>query len=145
MEANARWGRTHLRHLNLFCGMEGSRKPLPFPDKTFDAFFANGALSSLKTKKEQCDFLTGEVMRVLRPGGCAWFGYHGFPSGGEEVRQDFWLGGYGESGCLRNAPQVVDAMTKSEMELFGVNEYEDHSMYSILFCKKKQPYVGDSR
>ena len=57
-----------------YCRVPGGR--LPFADGSFDAVISNGALFHVGGRKEQVEAMR-DVVRVLRPGGCAWVAWFG--------------------------------------------------------------------
>jgi len=133
VEANAVWAKSHLKHIGSFCAMDGST--LHFPDESMDAVLSNGALVHADGEDAQCRIIRDQVLRVLRPGGCAWFGFNGFVDTtdcGEAAPQAFWDA---HGPCFKDRKDVV-VTTAKEMGLFGFSEYDRPDTYSIFMCKK---------
>lgn len=128
--SNVQWAHKNLHQLDTFCCADGTR--LPFPNNSFDAVLSNAALRHVKSQVAQCQILKGEVLRVLRPGGCAWFGWMG---GGHEAHAN---GNY-SSSFLRDGNCKLDQSQKlyafRELELFGISEYRDPNATSVFVCK----------
>eukprot|EP00747_Dinoflagellata_sp_TGD_P169755 gnl/TRDRNA2_/TRDRNA2_199585_c0_seq1.p1 gnl/TRDRNA2_/TRDRNA2_199585_c0~~gnl/TRDRNA2_/TRDRNA2_199585_c0_seq1.p1 ORF type:complete len:301 (+),score=21.15 gnl/TRDRNA2_/TRDRNA2_199585_c0_seq1:2-904(+) len=126
VDGNVRWGRSFLQHVRTFCQVDGTR--LPFPDNTFDAVLSYAALIHVHDDL-QCATLRETILRVLRPGGCAWFGWTGqnLPGQKEEGQTsfppEFWTGA---DGCFKGLGNVV-AATFWETTV--------GAPFSIVFCK----------
>merc|ERR1712032_533090 len=116
LSSNVEWGLQHLRHLSAFCQSDGSI--LPFEANTFDAILSNAALLHVNGERAQCAALR-EVLRVLRPRGCAWFGVNGAFDRMSGVPPEFWTG---KDGCFEAEPDVI-VKTFHETDLFGTYEY----------------------
>jgi len=128
---NVKWGKTNLMYMHEFCMADG--QDLSFiSSNSVDAIMSNSALKSLK-KNQQCELMKNHVFRVLRAGGCAWFGglgvegwkLDGFRSE-EAVPQGFWA-----DTCLKDLKQIVSLQTLSEKDLFGL----EGEAYSLIACK----------
>lgn len=134
--SNARWGRQHLQHLHAFCAADGAK--LAFPANSFDAILSNAALyhaGGAEGAVAQCSVIKDQILRVLRPGGCAWFGWLG--TDGSKVRRQFWSS---STNCLSGTDHVV--FTADELGLFGVTEYSDAAAYSLFVCKAGRASPG---
>mmetsp|Transcript_117163 Transcript_117163/g.215461 ORF Transcript_117163/g.215461 Transcript_117163/m.215461 type:complete len:543 (-) Transcript_117163:83-1711(-) len=127
-ESNVEWGRQNLHHLDVFCALDGAR--LPFNDKSFDAILSNGALDHVADQEDQCKIINDQVMRVLRPGGCAWFGDMGAHS---KRSQAFWKHG----SCKLSANAGV--YTFHEKAMFGVSGHA----FTIFVCRDSSEGIDD--
>lgn len=134
VEDNAGWGRKNMKHIGEFCGMDGSS--LHFSDGSFDAVVSNGALVHVDGYKAQCRVVRDQVLRVLRPGGCAWFGFNGFvdtDASSEAPAPEFWA----RDGPCFAATRDVAVVTMQEQKLFGFSEYGRQDSYSLFVCKTR--------
>jgi SAM-dependent methyltransferase len=125
---NAAWAKKNLAHLEEFCAVEGSS--IPFADETFDFVLGNGAIHHLQ-RKDRCSAMTDHIFRVLRPGGCIWFGYLGTDTG------DYWADyNWTAPDCLGGYDKLGPIQYINEMELFGITEYDRDIAMSMFACKK---------
>lgn len=120
VSANAEWGQQHLQHLQSFCAMNGAN--LTFPENTFDAVVSNAALYHMGDA--QCTIVRDQILRVLRPGACAWFGWQE----SHHLPQSYWL----SDKCCIGKEHVVYAV--AEKQVFSVSEYNE-DRYSLFVCK----------
>lgn len=132
--ANAKWAMSHLSHIKSFRVADGSS--LPFQDNTFDAILSNAALYHLASQEDQCMAAKGEILRVLKPQGCAWFGWLGSDDAEPRIPKEFWR------ECFKGTSAVAAAFT--EQDLFGVSEYGDQHAYSLFFCKQASSKADNS-
>merc|ERR1739845_66136 len=72
-----------------------------------------------------------EILRVLRPGGCAWLGWLG--TDGSSVPQSSWDN--------VSVPGVVLA-TINEKEALGMVEYNIGDAYALISCKVERAGAG---
>lgn len=122
-DSNAEWGRQNLHNIDSFCALDGAR--LPFEDKSFDAILSNDALNRVMDQQDQCDIIKDQVMRVLRPGGCAWFGDMGTRASSIKKSEEFWKNG----SCP--LPANAALYTFREKAMFGLS----HAAYSMFLCR----------
>ena len=71
---NVVWGRKHLSAVKSFCALGGSDLS-DFADESFDAIISNSALIHIVDHRQQCKFIDEHILRILKPGGCVWFGW----------------------------------------------------------------------
>lgn len=126
---NVAWGRKHLQHIHNFCTLDGS-SALPYGPGTFNAVLSNAALYHLTSATMQCASIK-EVKRILRPGGCAWFGWLGHEDADYPVSPEYFTG---EGGCFDKLGLIGVAF--NEIKLFGETEHHMTQAYSLFFCSK---------
>jgi len=139
IEANAAWTRSNMNSIQHACGMDGSK--LAFKQGQFDAVLSNAALVHAPGRKAQCRILRDQVLPVLRPGGCAWFGFNGFldtDDSGQAPSPDFWA----RDGPCFASTWDVSVTTIQEQSLFGFSEYDRRDSYSIFMCRTRREGVA---
>eukprot|EP00928_Gymnodinium_smaydae_P056604 TRINITY_DN39968_c0_g1_i1.p1 TRINITY_DN39968_c0_g1~~TRINITY_DN39968_c0_g1_i1.p1 ORF type:complete len:331 (+),score=54.09 TRINITY_DN39968_c0_g1_i1:9-1001(+) len=124
---------------NMFCFEDAQSSRLEaVPDDSVDVLISNAVLYHL-TIPEACHFIKAHVVRVLRPGGCAWFGWQHSTETFNWTADLFFAEYYSEP--IDDAVAVID--TVDEVKLFGMSEYVDPALpgfldaaFSIFLCKK---------
>jgi len=128
VDENVEWATDNMKHIKKTCLTDGSDLSFIKAD-SLDAFLSNGAVHHLP-QTSQCRLMKDHVLRVLRPGGCAWFGWQGVEGSGSEpaVNEDFW-----RSECFSLGEASV--FTENELKAFGTNEFKSSNAYSLFVCK----------
>lgn len=142
--ANVAWAQSNLKHLHAACVLANTAgNTMSFASNTFDAVLSSAAINFLRNNTERCTLFRDEILRVLRPGGCAWFGYNGedIPIWSEQgyvwdSPPTYWTS---DLGCFEGISDI-SVWTIGELETFGttaiVEKWSDpHAIYSILMCK----------
>jgi len=109
----------HGQHAS-FCLADGSA--LPFADNSVDAIISNAALYHLNGIENEKRAIQS-MLKVLRPGGCAWMAWLGVD--GDPVHVADWRAATVEGATMAAV---------SERLAFGHTEY-DRDSYSLVFCK----------
>ena len=121
MESNIAWASTHLSNAT-FCLADKTSQP--FADDTFDVIISNAVLYHMGNLESELS-ISKELLRILRPGGCAWHAWLGRDD--DKVTQTEW-----NSATLSGATVT----TFNEMEVFGEAEYGAKDSYSVMYCKQ---------
>ena len=105
-----------------YCTVSGSM--LPFASGSFDAVISNAVLYSCGHQRRHIEVMQ-DVIRVLRPGGCAWMA---------------WNGACGSSDVLESDWKDVHLMgatftTVNEVNCLGWTEMHCETAYSLIACK----------
>lgn len=122
-EALITWANANVHVPNTqFCVTDGAS--LPFESGSADAIISNGVLFHVGGMDEEQKSIQ-EMLRVLRPGGCAWHGYLG-DLNHDKVTIEDW-----KSATI---PGAIHSAVK-EKDVFEHTEYGTDS-YSLVFCKQ---------
>eukprot|EP00930_Biecheleria_cincta_P073977 TRINITY_DN61223_c0_g1_i1.p1 TRINITY_DN61223_c0_g1~~TRINITY_DN61223_c0_g1_i1.p1 ORF type:complete len:722 (-),score=92.05 TRINITY_DN61223_c0_g1_i1:76-2241(-) len=141
LEANVAWGRRQLgRELHAFCAADATSLGGFLSNGSFDAVVSNAVLRELPVRR-QCEIARSSV-RLLAPGGCAWFGWLGLSKTqvGDQLHVDeFPASEWSRPGCLGSEPGLLGFFTAPEEAFFGAVEYAafdfGRKAYSLFICK----------
>jgi len=121
VNSNIAWANAHLHGQHAsFCLADASA--LPFADNSVDAVISNGALYHVNGIENEKRAIRS-MLKVLRPGGCAWMAWLGVDQ--DQVKMADWTNTTIEGATLAAV---------SEKLAFGQTEYNSDS-YSLVFCK----------
>ncbi|SDL74808.1 Carboxymuconolactone decarboxylase family protein [Geoalkalibacter ferrihydriticus] len=122
------------------------RQGLPFPDASFDACFSH-MLLCMELSTAEIDFILGEILRVLRPGGLAVYSVR------SERDKHYRVGTHLGEDIYQIGDFVVHFFTTEKIRglakgytILGVDRLEEGSLPRDLYCvtMKKGPTAGAS-
>jgi len=113
------WANEHLDRRNASFCLVSPGDALQFENASIDVVLSNAMLCHLPPKS-QCTFVRDEILRVLKKGGCAWFGWrNGDEAEYEETTPEFWQDCF---AGMANEPAPAFALI-DEKPFFGAYEY----------------------
>jgi len=112
------WANEHLDRRNSSFCLVSPGEALPFASASVDVVLCNGVILHLPPKS-QCTLVRDEVLRVLKLGGCAWFGYLNTMEEYESTATEFWQDCF---AGMANEPAPAFALI-DEKPFFGAYEY----------------------
>eukprot|EP00929_Paragymnodinium_shiwhaense_P024869 TRINITY_DN15184_c0_g2_i1.p1 TRINITY_DN15184_c0_g2~~TRINITY_DN15184_c0_g2_i1.p1 ORF type:complete len:382 (+),score=101.58 TRINITY_DN15184_c0_g2_i1:98-1243(+) len=138
----ADWAKKSLSHLKEYCVATGTN--MPFKNETFDFVMSHGVLGNLKVE-EQCELVSKKIPSILKPGGCAWFGYlgnrgNGEPDGATSSFVSVPIGTFLRDACIKKGA-LQGPWILPDSYLFGMSIWNTtypnplESSYSMFFCK----------
>eukprot|EP00929_Paragymnodinium_shiwhaense_P121821 TRINITY_DN94207_c0_g1_i1.p1 TRINITY_DN94207_c0_g1~~TRINITY_DN94207_c0_g1_i1.p1 ORF type:complete len:416 (-),score=90.06 TRINITY_DN94207_c0_g1_i1:29-1276(-) len=137
----AQWAKDNLRYLKDYCVGTGTN--MPFKGELFDFVLSNGVLGNLKIE-DQCDLMRGKILDILKPGGCAWFGYlgnkgNGKPGGGSDSFMTVPMSTFLRDACIPQdsvqGPWVLNDLYLFGKSIYGPQPQARDDSYSVFFCK----------
>jgi len=123
LPVNTAWALQHTPVVAAMASGDYTHAFAALPDASVDHVISNAVVLNLRPD-HQCRLLREQVLRVLRPGGTAWFGYLGisWTSASTRTTPSFWR------ACLRRHSHQVTYGLFDEIMTLGTMEHESYAL-----------------